>query len=143
MFIGIDYGKKRTGIAVSDETSGMAFPHDVWKTDAELSQKVADLAKTRGASGIVVGESRDLSGNPNVIAKDIERFIGALKEKTDIPILSEPEFMTSAQAAHDQGAVEKLDASAAAIILQSFIDKRKNKTMFEDKKKEYNKKNLS
>lgn len=134
--IGIDYGKKRTGIAVSDETSGMTFPHAVWETNTELLQKVIDLATARSASGIVVGESRDLLGKLNPIAKDIERFTVALKERTDIPVLSEPEFMTSAQAAHDQGSVEKLDASAAAIILQSYLDKQKNKAVQEEKKKE-------
>lgn len=133
MLIGIDYGTKRTGIAVSDDAETMAFPHEVWEMNADLSQKVIDLASARNASGIVVGESRDLSGKPNAIAKDIEKFITALKGKTDMPIFSEPEFMTSAQAAHDQGPVEKLDASAATIILQSFIEKRKHKKITEEK----------
>ena len=90
MLIGIDYGAKRTGIAVSDESETLAFPHDVWETTKNLTEDVVVFARERGAAGIVVGESHDLSGNPNPIAKNIEKLVDGLKAELPIPVHSEP-----------------------------------------------------
>ncbi|MEK7134717.1 MAG: Holliday junction resolvase RuvX [Patescibacteria group bacterium] len=133
MLIGIDYGTKRTGIAVSDESETLAFPHDVWETTKNLAEEVAVFARERGASGIIVGESHDLAGNPNPVAKDIEKLVDTLQAHLPIPIQYEPEYFTSRQAARIQGREKNLDAAAAAVILQSFIDKRKYKKMTEEK----------
>ena len=136
MLIGIDYGTKRTGIAVSDESETLAFPHDVWETTKDLVESVAVFARERGAAAIVVGESRDLAGNPNPVAKDIEKLVDGLKAQLSIPIHYEPEFFTSQEAARIQGEGVGIDASAAALILQSFLNKKKNKIEQEEKKKE-------
>ena len=133
MVIGIDYGTKRTGIAVSDESETLAFPHDVWETTKNLAEEVAVFARERGASGIIVAESHDLAGNPNPVAKDIEKLVDTLQAHLPIPIQYEPEYFTSRQAARIQGREKNLDAAAAAVILQSFIDKRKYKKMTEEK----------
>jgi RNase H-fold protein (predicted Holliday junction resolvase) len=74
----------------------------------------------------VVGESLDSDGNPNLIQKDIDEFCANLKAKTAIPVFLEQEFWTSMQAKKFQGENELLDASAAAIILQTFIDRKGN-----------------
>ncbi len=137
MLIGIDYGTKRTGIAVSDDAETMAFPHDVWETTKDLTESIAVFARERGAAGIVVGESHDLAGNPNPVAKDIEKLVDGLKSQLSIPIHYEPEFFTSQEAARIQGEGKKIDAAAAAIILQSFIEKSKNKKMQTEEKKEH------
>ncbi len=142
--IGIDYGSKRVGIAVSDETGGFALPEKglknmggkkadrknnqttLGKTDllAPLVDEVAALAVEVGAGEFVVGESRNNDGEENEIMKDARLFMGELEKKTGLPVHVEPEFMTSVQAARFQGETELLDASAAAIILQSFLDRR-------------------
>ena len=108
MVIGIDYGTKRTGIAVSDESETLAFPHDVWETTKNLAEEVAVFARERGASGIIVGESHDLAGNPNPVAKDIEKLVDTLQAHLPIPIQYEPEYFTSRQAARIQGRRKKL-----------------------------------
>lgn len=136
MLIGIDYGTKRTGIAVSDETETLAFPHDVWETTKDLAEEIAVFARERGAGAIVIGESHDLAGNPNPVAKDIEKLVSNLKAQLSVPIYYEPEFFTSQEAARIQGEGKGSDASAAALILQSFIEKRKNKKMQKEEKKE-------
>jgi len=136
MFIGIDYGTKNTGIAVSDESGTLAFPHDVWQTSKQTAEDIVQFARERGAKGIVVGESHDLSGNPNPVAKDIEKLVEILKRELPVPVYYEPEYFTSQQAARIQGEGKNIDAAAATLILQSFIDKQKNKQMRQEEKKE-------
>ncbi len=142
--IGIDYGSKRVGVAVSDETGRFALPKKVLKnmggkkadrkTDrtaegkadllAPLVEEIEALAKETGAGEFVVGESKNHDGEENEIMKEVHMFIAELEKKTGLPVSIEPEFMTSVQAARFQGETELLDASAAAIILQSFLDRR-------------------
>lgn len=126
-FLGIDFGTKRVGLALSDEDGRVAFPKDVLTNDSKLLDKILKVCEENAVGGIVIGESKDFAGNPNPIMKDIEGFIKELGEKTKTPIVFEPEFLTSVQAARIQGDIEKIDASAAAIILQSHLDKIKNK----------------
>ncbi len=70
-----------------------------------------------------MGDSRDFKGNPNPIMKDVDFFKGELERELHLPVFLEPEFMTSQQAEREQGATALLDASAAAIILQSYLDR--------------------
>jgi len=135
--IGIDYGTKRVGIAMSDEGGEMAFPNAVLPNDEFLITKIKKIYNEEGAQGIVMGESKDYKGKPNLIMKDSLELKDALEKELDTEVHLEPEFMTSMQAAHplrrtrggDEHAHSKgetLDASAAAIILQSFLDKKRN-----------------
>lgn len=123
-YLGIDYGKKRVGLALSDESGRLAFPHSVLPNDKELISTVAEIAREQKVKAVVVGESKDLSGKANPLMKDIDAFIVSLKKAAKKPVILEPEFWTSFQAARWQGKTAKLDASAAAIILQSYLDKR-------------------
>ncbi len=135
MYIGIDYGTKRVGLAVSDEEGRVAFPLEVVGEKDALARASA-LALERKAKAVVIGESKDLSGRDNPVMTQVRSFADALARAAGAPIIFEPEFMTSAQAsrigrgehprnARKQGAPaqEKLDASAAAVILQSFLDR--------------------
>jgi len=123
-YLGIDYGTKRVGTAVSDEEGRIAFPHAVLKNDKNLTDTLVALCRERGISEIVIGDSRKLSGEPNTISPEIEKLKNVLAEETKLPTHYEPEFWSSAQAERFQGKIDKLDASAAAIILQSFLDKK-------------------
>ncbi len=67
-YIGIDYGAKRVGVAVSDEDGRVAFPHKVFPNDKNLIAALAALFRARGGWEIVVGDSRGVSGAPNKIA---------------------------------------------------------------------------
>lgn len=127
-FIGIDYGTKRVGIAISDDDGKMAFPYDVFSADEKLIGKIKVLCADRKVETIVVGESKNFAGEDNPIMADIKKFSEKLKKEIGLPIILEPEFLTSAQASRIQGNVEGLDASAATIILQSYLDKKKPTT---------------
>lgn len=124
-YIGIDYGSKRVGIALTDEGGSMAFPHSVLENKENLLEEVKKIIEAEKIEAIILGESKNFKGEENPIMRDIEKFKGNLGKETGLKVHLEPEFMTSAQAEHIQGKTEKLDASAAAIILQSYLDKKK------------------
>lgn len=125
-YLGIDYGSKRVGIATSDEAGTMAFPKSVLPNNKTLIPTIKEICDTEHISAIVVGESLDYKMKPNVIMEKITPFVEELKVATGLPIYLEQEFMTSFAAERFQGKGELTDASAAALILQSYLDKRKN-----------------
>jgi putative Holliday junction resolvase len=124
-YLGIDFGSKRVGIAVSDEDGKMAFPHSVILNNENLFAEVEGIIKNEKVGEIIIGESKNFAGEPNKIMVEIERFKKMLEGKTKLPVLFEPEFMTSSQAEQIQGKNDMHDASAAAIILQSYLDRLK------------------
>jgi putative Holliday junction resolvase len=123
--IGIDYGARDVGIALSDDTGAFAFPVSVLPNDASLVEQIATTTAQERVEGIVLGESRNFQGEENKIMGDIHRFKGMLESKLHLPVFLEPEYLTTAQAARHGGDKAMIDAAAAAIILQSFIDKKK------------------
>lgn len=126
-YLGIDYGTKRVGIAVSDPEGQLAFPHVVLKTTPKLAQEIADICRENSVGTIVMGESKDYSGKDNNIMPAARDLTKDLEKETGVTVIFHPEFMTSMQAAHIQGEGEMLDASAAAIMLQSYLDLNENK----------------
>ncbi len=126
--LGIDFGRKRVGIAMSDEEQKIAFPKVVHPNDKKLVERITEYCKENSIAGIVLGESKNYKGEDNSVMKDILKFKKELEEKISLPVFMELEFMTSAEAEKmraDDGA-KMLDASAAAIILQSYLDKKQN-----------------
>ena len=124
-FIGIDYGKKRVGVAVSDDSGTLAFPEAVLENSKELTSEVVDIYKEKNAEAIVLGSSFDNDGKENPIMKHIRQFKKELEDKHSIPVHFESEFLTSVQARRIEDDPEKIDAQAAALILQSFLDRSK------------------
>ncbi|MFH1454799.1 MAG: Holliday junction resolvase RuvX [bacterium] len=126
-YLGIDYGEKRVGIAISDVEGKVAFPKIVLENNTELTQKISDLCKEFEVGVIVIGESKDYKGEDNKISPKIISFKRELSSAIKLPISLEPEFMSSMQVEKTFGKTDMLDASAAAIILQTFMDKEKNR----------------
>ncbi len=120
--LGIDYGSKRVGIALSDEGGEFAIPIIVLKNSKDLLKEVIDIAKKNLVINIVIGESRNYKGEANKILNESLEFKKRLEDSGFIVHL-EPEFMTSMNAERFQGKIDMLDASAAALILQSYLDK--------------------
>ena len=123
--LGIDYGSKRIGLALSDEAGDFAFPYAVIDNGRRTLKQLEEICKKEGVAKIVMGESLDYQGKPNVIMPAIHKLAKSLKEETGLPVEFEKEFMTSAEAARLQGANEKIDASAAALILKSYLERKK------------------
>jgi len=139
--LGIDYGTKRIGAAISDENNKLAFPKEIVRNDAGTFKRIAEIIKKENISEIVIGESVDFSGKPNALSARIEVFILELKEKFNLPVHKQKEFLTSVEArrsgdskksispsqAHSRmKEIRKMhvDASAAALILQRYLDFR-------------------
>lgn len=136
--LGVDVGARRVGLAISDATSTLARPlttiavNGVSDAVARVAEAVAALAaEDDGLSRIVVGLPVRLDGTPNDATARVSGFIAALKGRTAIPIATEDERLTSREA-ESRLAVgekdwrkrkEKLDAAAAAIILQDYLDR--------------------
>lgn len=121
--MGIDFGSKRIGLAFSDDNAQFAIPHNVIPNNSSAINEIVELAKLNKVTEIVMGESRDYKGVGNAILIASLEFKKKLEEKGFMVYL-EPEFMTSVQAERFQGKNEMTDASAGALILQSFLDKR-------------------
>ncbi|MDR3558000.1 MAG: Holliday junction resolvase RuvX, partial [Candidatus Pacebacteria bacterium] len=86
-------------------------------------EKIAGVANETGATSVIIGESKDYKGKDNLIMEKIAPFKSEL-EKAGLKVILEPEFMTSYAAQRFQGKNEFHDASAAALILQSYLDKK-------------------
>ncbi len=121
-YLGIDYGSKNVGIAISDERLKFVFPLVVLQNSGILTYDIARICKENNIVAIVVGESKNFSQVDNDIMKDIKPFVEKLKSELEIPVYMHPEFMTSQEAERIQGKNSMHDASAAALILKSYLD---------------------
>ncbi len=137
--LAIDYGLKRVGIAISDDGGTMAFPYKIVPNNMELVDTIHNICGEENIAGIVLGESHDLSGAPNKIMGSIEEFKRNLEAELDLPIYFQKEFMTTVEARGRSGKevnnarkvskqeATSVDASAAALILQRYLDKKNQK----------------
>ena len=121
--LGIDYGTKYVGLALSDESGSIAMPLHVLVNDDFLIQHVASAVDEHAVEAVVVGESQTLSGEDNPVMEDITGFIDVLEDQLEMPVHRQQEAFSSAEAARfaPTGAGHH-DAAAAAIILQRFLD---------------------
>jgi putative holliday junction resolvase len=130
--LGIDYGLKRSGLAVTDPLQIIASPLVTVPTN-ELVQYLENYMKKEQVETMVVGEPKNLDGSPSQIAADVEEFILQLEKKfPSIPVRKIDERFTSkiAQQVILQSGKNKmarrdkslLDKVSAALILQSYLD---------------------
>jgi putative holliday junction resolvase len=117
--LGIDYGAKRVGIAVSDEKRQFALPLSVIINSPILINEIDKIAKDNEVKEIVLGESKNYKGKDNEIMLEILDFKNVLEER-GFTVHMEPEFLTSLQVERLQGHNDMKDASAAAIICRVF-----------------------
>jgi putative Holliday junction resolvase len=124
-YLGIDYGTKKIGLALSDEEGKIAFPHSVIPAgnSIDISIELRKMIEDENVKAIVIGESLDFKGEENIVAKNARALARALEEETGLPVHFEPEFLSTVQAKRFTGDTQA-DAAAAAIILQTFLDKR-------------------
>ena len=131
-YLGIDYGSKRIGVAMSDDGGNMAFPKAVIPNNRHLMVELSNLIKNHKIEKVIVGESKDFNMEDNPIFKDARFFASELARETGVSVEFEPEYLTSHQAGRTNfelsGGNAMLDASAAAIILQSFLDKVRSRS---------------
>ncbi len=120
--MGIDFGLKRIGVALSDKAGQFAFPHAVLVNNKQVLGEICTLSEKNDIKTIIVGESKNFKNEDNLIMIDVREFCKNL-ESQGFTVIMEPEMMTTIQAERIQGRIKEIDASAAAIILQSYLDR--------------------
>ena len=135
--LAVDLGLQRTGVAISDEREILASPiGTVTEHNRDrLLEKVAALAAEHRAEHLVVGHPRNMDGSRGESAVRAEEFAAALSERTGLPYTLWDERLTTVSAigflneTNTRGKKRKavVDTVSAVIILQDFIDSRKNK----------------
>ncbi|HSE56949.1 MAG TPA: Holliday junction resolvase RuvX [Candidatus Paceibacterota bacterium] len=123
-FLGVDYGEKRVGIAISDEAGEFAFPRAVVSRQKAV-QEIAALAAEEQVAGIIIGDSVASNEEANQILEKVKQFAAALEKVVPLPIKFEREDYSSVEAHRYQTKAGAKDDSAAAIILQRFLDKKR------------------
>lgn len=135
--IAFDVGARRTGVALSDASGTLATPllrldgADVVNEAAALVIRL--IAEDDGLDTVVVGVPRRLDGRPTDATARALEFAAAMRQRVDVPVVERDERLTSVEAEARLAANEKdwrrrkarLDAAAAAVILQEFLDGRK------------------
>jgi putative holliday junction resolvase len=138
--LGIDVGERRVGLAISDVTQTLASPFAtlaVDSTDDAVRQVVSKIELLIGEDDelvtIIVGLPTKLDGSPTIQTARVEAFIETLAARTSLPIVKVDERLTSREAESRLAARErdwrrrksKLDAAAAAVILQDYLDRQR------------------
>lgn len=130
--LGIDYGERRIGLAVSDESGSMALPLEQLDAEprARACERIATIVKKRGIGQIVVGLPRNMDGTYGPAAQAVREFIAVLRPVVPAKIVEWDERLSTAAA--ERAMVEadysrkrrraQRDALAAQMILQNYLD---------------------
>lgn len=141
--LGIDYGTKRIGLAISNNEGTLAFPKETIVNSQDIIQDILDIVNYEGIEKIVIGKSLDAWGYTNQVQRSIESFIKKISYDLEdgIEIVEQDERGSSIAAdshLYGKGNIanekwtgknnakkrEHNDANAAAVILQRYLDKK-------------------
>ncbi len=131
--LGIDFGERRIGLAVSDPEGRLAVPLTtlVRRDDRSAIGAIAEIARREGIGRLVLGEPVSLDGTRGPAAARVRRFGERLAARTALPLTFVDEALTSVEAAarlraagiDPRRAPERIDAAAAQILLQEDLDR--------------------
>jgi putative Holliday junction resolvase len=149
--VGIDLGERRIGLAISDGTATLARPLKTierGQSDAHvvtaLREILAELGGDDPVGCIVIGLPTRLDGSDNLQTPRVKKIVALLKDQVDIPVVTQDERLSSREAEERLSLREKdwrkrkakLDAAAAAVILQDYLDARTRRAPGVDRQKE-------
>jgi len=130
--LGIDHGEKRIGISVSDPTGSLARPLTILAHVSKTADvaRVLEIAGAQGVGLIVVGESTNEAGEPNLAGRRALHFAELLKSATSVPVILWDESLSTQDAralriragASRKKRAAAVDSLAAVVMLQSFLD---------------------
>lgn len=140
--LGIDYGARRIGLALSDATATLASPWRLLErpaseteTMAIIEREVAQLvAADDGLQAVVVGWPRRLDGSATHLTPVVEAFARTLEARISVPVILQDERLSSHEAESRLAMRErdwrrrkaKLDTAAAAVVLQDYLDHQRS-----------------
>ena len=130
--LGIDYGTKRVGLAISDELGMIAFPLSVIEniSPRRVAEEIVKIAAERKVESLVLGLPVNLNGTRGPAVENVEKFAEVLKRHLAIPLAFWDERLSTriAERAMIEGGVRRerrrecIDKATAQIILQSYLD---------------------
>ena len=131
-YLAIDYGDKRTGLAICDSAETIASPLAIIEGQKELTKKIAEVVRTENVEAIVLGLPLNMDDSRGFQAKKVLQFAKQLKNHLNIPIHFQDERLSSFSAEQRLASAKftrkkkkkRLDAVAAAEILEAFLEQK-------------------
>ncbi len=126
-YLGLDYGAKRIGVATADSEVKIAIPYGVIDNDEHKIDQITELIDEQKIDLVVVGYPRNQAGEPTAQTAEVEQFVEQLQQSFP-KIMFQDESLTSVlaeerlKAYHKNYSKEDIDASAAAIILEDYLE---------------------
>jgi putative Holliday junction resolvase len=130
--LGIDFGRARIGLAISDELQLLAHPLKTISSEDDVLAQVAKVVRERKIERVVVGVPKRMSGEMGTAADEVLRFIGKLKAKLSCEVVTWDERLTTVaahRALREAGKKTRstrgyVDQVAAQMILQGYLDRQ-------------------
>lgn len=124
-YLGIDYGDKRIGVALSDKQGILAFPLATVENGKNAINQIKKICNEQEAEKIIIGLPLSFAMKETEQTEKVRLFAKKLNKEINLPIEFENEILTSKMAGKEGVSRQKIDESSAALILQSWIDKKK------------------
>ena len=139
-YLAIDYGLRRTGLAICDAAETIASPVATFEGQKRLIERIAELIDAENVEAVVLGLPLNMDGSESVQTKLVLKFAEQLRGHLKIPVHLQDERLSSfgaeqklASANFTKGKMKRrLDAVAAAEILEAFLEQRKPTRPSED-----------
>lgn len=135
--LGIDFGNKRIGLALSDPSGTIATGYMTIQNDETTYSRISEIVNEKEVGSIVIGLPITLKGGESQKTKEVRNFSSDLQKKVDVPVLFQDERFTTKNAMATMISMNttqkqrrqkgKIDEIAAAIILQAYLDGEKNR----------------
>ncbi|MGA2071132.1 MAG: Holliday junction resolvase RuvX [Sedimentisphaerales bacterium] len=134
-YLSIDYGNKITGLAICDQTETIVSPLMAIPTSEAIIGKIIEVVKAENVEAIVMGLPLNMDDSVGPQAKKVQAFAEQLKKQIDIPVFLQDERLSTFAAEGKmidmdltrKGKKRRIDALAAAEILQAFLDEKRSK----------------
>ena len=133
MILGLDYGRRRIGVAAGETETRLAHPVEVIdRQTTDAIARIVELVAQRSVIEVVVGEPLSLSGAAGPSAEEAEEFAVRLREALDVPVVRHDERLTTVEAQRSLRSAglstrrsrDRVDAIAAQVMLQGYLDGR-------------------
>ena len=139
-YLAIDYGTKRTGLAICDPSETFVSPLTVINSDKNVINKIHELIERESIKAVVLGLPLNMDGSKGPQARRTIDFSKQLRNRLEIPVYFQDERLSSFTAREMMAEAEltqkkkkkRLDAVAAAQILEAFLDEKKSGTENKD-----------
>ncbi len=123
IYLGIDYGEKKIGLAKANDEMKMATPLASIEVGDDVFDKLEEIVRDEDVDAVIIGVPVSFDGQEHEFAKKIRKFGEELGQKIGKKVYFQNEMLTSKQSQKQE--VGDIDASAAALILQSFLDQKR------------------